>query len=143
MSVILKTLEKSYLLKFSIISIMIIIIIISMTTIVSTESVCHQHYQHSTCHDDHQHYIRTWSLSLYNYNKSHWSDPSLFYVTVSRRVILPMLTRELVPHLKDETEMKVCVDIISDLLVTLNRTDVVCLLFVCSTFRKTKIGLHF
>lgn len=39
--------------------------------------------------------------------------------------MLPMLTRELVPHLNQESEVKVCVDIISDLLVTLNRTDVV------------------
>ena len=36
-----------------------------------------------------------------------------------------MLTMELLPHLRQESEMKVCVDIISDLLVTLNRTDVV------------------
>ncbi|CAB3976622.1 dedicator of cytokinesis 1 isoform X2 [Paramuricea clavata] len=48
----------------------------------------------------------------------------LFENEVSRRIMLPMLTRELAPHLKQESEMKVCVDIISDLLVTLNRTDV-------------------
>ncbi len=41
--------------------------------------------------------------------------------------MLPMLTSELVPYLTQESEMKVCVDIISDLLVTLNRTDVVSL----------------
>ena len=36
-----------------------------------------------------------------------------------------MLTMQLKPHLEIETEMKVCVDIISDLLITLKRTDVV------------------
>jgi hypothetical protein len=50
---------------------------------------------------------------------------NIVFFAVSRRNIITMLTSELGPHLRQENEMKVCVDIISDLLVTLNRTDVV------------------
>lgn len=53
----------------------------------------------------------------------------LIFLTVSRRITLAMFTTELVPYLKSESELKVCVDIISDLLVTLNRDDVVGLLW--------------
>ena len=45
----------------------------------------------------------------------------------SRHILLPMVTNELKPHIlgESESEQKVCVDIISDLLVTLGRSDVV------------------
>ena len=52
-------------------------------------------------------------------------DVSAFFFPASRGILLPMLTMQLKPHLEIETEMKVCVDIISDLLITLKRTDVV------------------
>lgn len=48
----------------------------------------------------------------------------LFQNEASRIILLPMITEELKPHLQNESEMKVCVDIISDLLITLKRTDV-------------------
>ncbi|XP_028391608.1 dedicator of cytokinesis protein 1-like [Dendronephthya gigantea] len=48
----------------------------------------------------------------------------LFQNEVSRHILLPMLTRELSLNLIQKSEMKVCADIISDLLVTLNQQNV-------------------